>query len=87
MISVSPSSLSSLRQYMATLKNWGTFSRERTAHVADWSVMLSRKARGDENNPSFITKPTKEGEKRRETTTNRPGLFKTEVAPWQPIAI
>lgn len=57
------------------------------AHVADWSSMPSRKAGGDKHNPSFIRKRLKAGEKRSETTTNRPGLFKTEMAPWQPIAI
>lgn len=44
MISVSPSSLSSLRQYMVTLKTGGHLAKK-YVHVADWSMMPSRKGK------------------------------------------
>lgn len=72
---------------MGTLKTEGHLSKKKKVHAADYRLMLSHKASGNKHNPSFITKRMNEGETRRETTTNRPGLFKTETAPWQPIAV
>lgn len=52
---------------------------------ANFSLMPSCKASGNKHNPSFIMKPLKERETRRETTTNRSGLFKTQMVPWRPM--